>query len=74
MIVMHCSEKNERNGKRNENEMERKGKMVIFIKTTVILLNERFFPTNILKKRSIFTKEQFSEQLFDEKTKKIDGK
>ena len=51
-----------------------KGKMVIFIKTTVILLNERFFPTNILKKRSIFTKEQFSEQLFDEKTKKIDGK
>ena len=74
MIVMHCSEKNERNGKRNENEMERKGKMVIFIKTTVFLLNERFFPTNILKKRSIFTKEQFSEQLFDEKTKKIDGK
>ena len=74
MIVMHCSEKNERNGKRNENEMERKGKMVIFIKTTVILLNERFFPTNILKKRSNFTKEQFSERLFDEKTKKIDGK
>ena len=41
---------------KKEFEMDRseKGKMVSFVKTIVIILNERFFPTNILKKRKYF--------------------